>query len=117
MFYYDLVRFLHERSNSESHASTYVYYYSYPPIFDFEHVIRRMPQKVGHFAELDLIWGIPIFSKLNRMNLNMEYNRHLSYKDEEIELSYQMIRYWTNFVKTGRKFISLLFMKEHFVFF
>ncbi|CAF4968960.1 unnamed protein product, partial [Rotaria socialis] len=103
MFYYDLVRFLHERLYSISSASTYVYYYSYPPIYDFEHVVRRMPQKVGHFAELDLIWGIPFFNRLNLTNLNMPSNMHLSYTSEEIQLSYQMIRYWTNFAKSGNE--------------
>ncbi|CAF2120363.1 unnamed protein product [Rotaria magnacalcarata] len=101
MFYYDLVRFLHERLHSTTSASTYVYYYSYPPIYDFEHVVRRMPHKVGHFAELDLIWGMPFFNRSNRTNLNMPFNMHLSYTPEEIQLSYQMIRYWTNFAKSG----------------
>ncbi|CAF1027669.1 unnamed protein product [Rotaria sordida] len=101
MFYYDLVRFLHERLHSESSASTYVYYYTYPPIFDFENILRRMPHMVGHFAELDLIWGIPFFNRTNQTILNMPYNMDLSYTPKEIELSYQMIRYWTNFAKTG----------------
>ncbi|CAF4761215.1 unnamed protein product [Rotaria sp. Silwood1] len=101
MFYYDLVRFLHERLNSPSLASTYVYYYTYPPIFDFENVLRRMPHMVGHFAELDLIWGVPFFNRTNQTILNMPYNMNLSYTTKEIELSYQMIRYWTNFAKTG----------------
>jgi len=94
MFYYDLVRFLRERLHSESSASTYVYYYTYPPIFNLENVFRRIPNMVGHFAEIDLIWGIPFF---NRTNINM----NLSYTLEEKELSFQMIRYWTNFAKTG----------------
>jgi carboxylesterase type B len=51
---------------------------------------------VGHFAELDLIWGIPF------INQTMAYKMNLSYTKEEIELSLQMIRYWTNFVKTGK---------------
>jgi carboxylesterase type B len=103
MFYYDLIRFLHERLRSESSASTYVYYYTYPPIFDLENVLRRIPNMVGHFAELDLIWGIPFF---NRSDMNITYNMNLSYKPEEIQLSLQMIRYWTNFAKTGAE-ISL----------
>jgi carboxylesterase type B len=94
MFYYDLVRFLRERLHSESSASTYVYYYTYPPIFNLENVFRRIPNMVGHFAEIDLIWGIPFF---NRTNINM----NLSYTSEEKDLSFQMIRYWTNFAKTG----------------
>jgi len=97
MFYYDLVRFLHERLYSKSKKSTYVYYYTYPPIFDLDNFLRRIPNMVGHFAELDLIWGIPFINK------TMAYKMNLSYTKEEIELSLQMIRYWTNFVKTGNK--------------
>ncbi len=105
MFYYDLVRFLRERLYSESSASTYVYYYTYPPIFNLKNVLRRIPHMVGHFAELDLIWGIPFF---NRTNRNLAYKMNLSYKPEEIELSFQMIQYWTNFVKTGNQMIFSL---------
>jgi carboxylesterase type B len=98
MFYYDLVRFLRERLYSEASGSTYVYYYTNPPIFNFENVLRRIPDMVGHFAELDLIWGIPFF---NRSNINIASKMKLSYTSKEIELSHQMIRYWTNFAKTG----------------
>jgi len=98
MFYYDLVRFLRERLYSEASTSTYVYYYTNPPIFNFENVLRRIPDMVGHFAELDLIWGIPFF---NGSNTNIAYKMNLAYTSKEIELSYQMIRYWTNFAKTG----------------
>jgi carboxylesterase type B len=52
---------------------------------------------VGHFAELDLIWGMPFF------NRTMAYKMNSSYTSQEIELSFQMIRYWTNFAKTGKK--------------
>jgi carboxylesterase type B len=99
MFYYDLVRFLHERLGSESSASTYVYYYTYPPKVHLANVLQHFPNMVGHFAELDLIWGIPFF---NRTNTNMaDNNMNLSYTPDETELSRQMIRYWTNFAKTG----------------
>jgi carboxylesterase type B len=99
MFYYDLVRFLHERSRSASSASTYVYYYTNPPIFDLDNVLRRIPNMIGHFAELDLAWGIPFFSTTNQSNI--AYTMNISYKPDEIELSFQLIRYWTNFAKTG----------------
>ena len=60
MFYYDLVRFLHERLRSKSNAATYVYYYTIPPVFDLDNVLRRIPHMIGHFAELDLAWGCSI---------------------------------------------------------
>ena len=99
MFYYDLVRFLNERLRSQTPASTYVYYYSNPPVFDLDNILRRVPNMIGHFAELDLAWGVPYFSTSNRSN--MAYTMNIDYKHEEAELSYQLIRYWTNFAKTG----------------
>ena len=103
VFYYDFVRFLHKRLRSGSSASTYVYYYTNPPIFDFEYGPRSFPHMIGRFVELDLIWGIPFFNQTSRLNINMHYNVNLSYTSKEINLSYQMIRYWTNFAKTGTK--------------
>jgi len=111
MFYYDLIRFLHERLNSKLSASTYVYYYTYPPIFDLENVLRRVRNMVGHFAELDLIWGIPFF------NSTMASKMNLSYTSEEIDLSFQMIRYWTNFAKTGNHELSYYNKKMSFFYF
>jgi carboxylesterase type B len=105
MFYYDLVRFLHERLRSES-SSTYVYYYTYPPIVDLENVLQRIPNLFGYFVEFDLIWGIPFFNRTNQSQMN------LSYTPKEIELSLQMIRYWTNFAKTGKKY----FLEENNIF-
>ena len=99
LFYYDLIRFLHERLSSQASASTYVYYYTNPPIFHFKNLLRRMPEMVGHFAELDLIWGIPFFNNNSRKNLL--YQMNISYTSKETQLSYEMIRYWTNFAKTG----------------
>ncbi|CAF0722473.1 unnamed protein product [Didymodactylos carnosus] len=99
MFYYDLIRFLHERLKSKPQAKTYAYYYTYPPIFDLENVLRRIPNMVGHFAELDLTWGVPFYNKDSQ--INRAYSMNLSYTKEEIDLSEQMIHYWTNFVKTG----------------
>ncbi|CAF0825420.1 unnamed protein product [Adineta steineri] len=90
MIYYDLIRFLRERLQSQSKASTYVYYYTNPAIFNLNNLLQRIPNMVGHFAELDLIWGVPFFNRSN-----------LSYTSDETELSRQMIRYWTNFAKTG----------------
>ncbi|CAF0737223.1 unnamed protein product [Didymodactylos carnosus] len=98
MFYYDLIRFLHERLKSKTQAKTYAYYYTYPPIFDLENVLRG-PDLVGHFAELDLTWGVPFYGKYNITN--PAYNMNLSYTKEQFDLSEQMILYWTNFVKTG----------------
>jgi hypothetical protein len=100
MFYYDLVRFLRERLRSNSLASTYVYYYTSPPVFDLDNVLRRIPNMIGHFAELDLTWGIPYFSRTTRTNI--AYSMNISYKPEEVELSFQLIRYWTNFAKSGK---------------
>lgn len=101
LFYNDLIRFLHERLNSKASASTYVYYYTNPPIFHLKNVFRRFHGMVGHFAELDLIWGVPFYNSTHRTNL--AYQMNLSYTPEEIQLSYEMIRYWTNFAKTGKR--------------
>ena len=99
MFYYDLIRFLHERLRSNATRSTYVYYYTNPPIFDLDNLLRRIPDMIGHFAELDLAWGVPFLNSQNHSN--MAYTMNISYRPEETELSYQIIRYWTNFAKTG----------------
>ncbi|CAF0985298.1 unnamed protein product [Adineta steineri] len=99
MFYYDLVRFLHHRLESQTKATTYVYYHTNPPVFDLDNVLRRIPHMIGHFAELDLTWGIPFFSR--KIRTNIAYNMNISYTSEEVELSFQLIRYWTNFAKTG----------------
>lgn len=109
MFYYDLIRFLRERLSSHASASTYVYYYTNPPIFRFKNVLRRIPDMVGHFAELDLIWGMPFFNGINQTNF--AYQMNLSYTPKEIQLSYEMIRYWTNFAKTGTE--SLINLKSY----
>lgn len=117
MFYYDLIRFLHERLRSNSSASTYVYYYTNPPIFDLDNVLRRIPDMIGHFAELDLTWGIPYFSRTARTNI--AYSMNISYKPEEFELSLQLIRYWTNFAKTGTCFSfvnKILILNKHVSF-
>jgi carboxylesterase type B len=92
-FYYDLVRFLRQRLASRSLASTYVYYHTYPSIANR----RRTPSFAGHLAELDLLWGVPF---INRTDGSTDTGK-TSYTPEEIELSAQMIRYWSNFVKTG----------------
>ena len=99
MFYYDLIRFLHERLRSNATRSTYVYYYTNPPIFDLDNLLRRVPDMIGHFAELDLAWGVPFLNARNHSN--MAYTMNISYRPDEVELSYQLIRYWTNFAKTG----------------
>ena len=87
-FYYDLVRFLRQRLASQLSASTYVYFHTYPSMSNR----RRTPSLVGHLAELDLLWGVPFLNRTGKA----------SYTSEEIELSAQMIRYWSNFVKTGK---------------
>jgi hypothetical protein len=109
MFYYDLIRFLHERLNSKSSASTYVYYHTNPPVFDLDNILRRIPDMIGHFAELDLTWGIPFFSRQNRTNI--AYHMNISYTQEEADLSFQLIRYWTNFAKTG----NCIFLDKSFL--
>jgi len=99
MFYYDLVRFLHERLKSNIFSSTYVYYYTNPPIFQFGYFSQLIPNMVGHFAELDLIWGSPFFS--DRKSSIKVRKPKTFYTNEEIELSRKMILYWTNFAKFG----------------
>ncbi|UJR31335.1 hypothetical protein I4U23_018832 [Adineta vaga] len=104
MIYYDLIHFLHERLYSKSLASTYVYYYTNPPLYKRENSLHHNSHMVGHFAELDLLLGLPF---LNRSDIERITKMNLSYTSNEIELSHQMIRYWTNFAKTGNQFLLL----------
>ena len=71
--YYDFVRFLHERLRSESSAATYVYYYTHA---------TRSPID-------NLLSGTPFPSPTG------------TNATEDIELQSRLIRYWTNFVRTG----------------
>ena len=73
MVYYDFVRFLHERLRSESSAATYVFYYTHP---------TRSPID-------NLLSGTPFPSRTD------------SNATDDIELHTRLIRYWTNFVRTG----------------
>ena len=106
MIYYDVVRFLQERLRSEPAATTYVYYYTQPRRWHSDASRHNSPNVVGHFAELDLLWGVPFF---NRSDARMARQTNLSYTSAEIELSRQLIRYWTNFAKTGNFCSSFLF--------
>lgn len=89
--YYDSVRFLQERLRSEPAAATYAYYYTQPRRWRSDASRRDSVHVVGHFAELELLWGVPFLSRTN-----------VSYTPAEIEFSRQLIRYWTNFAKTGK---------------
>jgi hypothetical protein len=102
MFYYDLIRFLHQRLASRSLASTYVYFYASPPRIKSNTIHRSNPYLIGHLAELDLVWGVPFLQSINQSTTNMPYQNSVTYTSEEIELSLRMIRYWSNFVKTGQ---------------
>ncbi|UJR31465.1 hypothetical protein I4U23_018954 [Adineta vaga] len=105
MFNFHMVRSLELRSQVANKNSTdYAYIYSHRPTFKvrstFRDQLKIYPQAVGHFAELDYVFGVPLarnYSSIHR-NVNMNY---YNYSMDEIDFSRQVIRYWSNFIKTG----------------
>ena len=52
------------------------------------------------FVKIDYVFGVPLARGYSRFhtNVNMSY---YNYSTDEEEFSRQMIRYWSNFIKTG----------------
>lgn len=58
---------------------------------------------VPHFSELDYVFGLPILSNLDMVNYknnNKRRDEHV-YRQEEYDLSYEMMGFWANFAKYG----------------
>ncbi|UJR15213.1 hypothetical protein I4U23_002172 [Adineta vaga] len=105
MFNYHMVHCLNLRSQIVNKTtSNYAYIYSHPPTFKsrslFRDHLKLLPQMIGHFAELDYVFGIPLARGYRRIhrNVNMTY---YNYSNDEENFSRQLIRYWSNFIKTG----------------
>ena len=62
----------------------------------------------GMNSRLDYVFGVPLARGYRRIhrNVNMSY---YNYSNEEEEFSRQLIRYWSNFIKTGFVFLALFF--------
>ena len=59
---------------------------------------------------IDYVFGVPLARNYPRIhrNVNMSY---YNYSNDEEDFSRQMIRYWSNFIKTGFVHIELLLIK------
>ncbi len=131
-----MVRCLNLRVKVSNRNSTnYAYIYSHRPTFKvrstFRDQLKILPQAIGHFAELgkmkifvlfsmrilfliDYVFGVPLarnYSRIHR-NVNMSY---YNYSSDEEDFSRQIIRYWSNFIKTG--FVEICLFHIDFLFF
>jgi Carboxylesterase family len=122
MFNFHMVQCLNLRSEvATENSSNYAYVYSHRPTFKVRSTLRDqfklLPGVIGHFAELgrfecfcpysliafislDYVFGVPLVGNYSRFhrNVNMSYN---NYSTDEEDFSRQLIRYWSNFIKTG----------------
>ncbi|CAF1136483.1 unnamed protein product [Adineta ricciae] len=105
MFNYHMVHSLNLRTQVPNrNTSNYAYVYAHWPTFKsrslFRDHLKLLPQVIGHFAELDYVFGVPLARGYRRIhrNVNMSY---YNFSNEEEEFSRQLIRYWSNFIKTG----------------
>ncbi|CAF1074308.1 unnamed protein product, partial [Didymodactylos carnosus] len=111
MFNYHMVRLLNICAKTPNrNASMYTYIYSHKPTFKakslFRDHLKTLPSVVGHFAELDYVFGVPLAKNYPKIHNNVNKIPY-PYSDEEQEFSRQIIRYWTNFIKTGNPNIGL----------
>ncbi|CAF3882499.1 unnamed protein product [Adineta steineri] len=105
MFNFHMVHCLNLRTQLlNKTSSNYAYIYSHRPTFKarslFRDHLKLLPHVVGHFAELDYVFGVPLARDYHRIhrNVNMSY---YNYSNDENNFSREIIRYWTNFIKTG----------------
>jgi len=122
MFNFHMVHCLNLRAQVPNQtASNYAYIYSHRPTFKarslFRDHLKTLPHVIGHFAELgeyildhssskifsgclDYVFGVPLARGYRRIhrNVNMSY---YNYSNDEEEFSREIIRYWSNFIKTG----------------
>ncbi|CAF2718797.1 unnamed protein product [Rotaria sp. Silwood2] len=112
MFNFHMVHCLNLRAQLPNQTSSnYAYIYSHRPTFKarslFRDHLKTLPHVIGHFAELDYIFGVPLtrgYHQIHR-NVNLSY---YNYSNDEENFSRQLIRYWTNFIKTGNPNIDSL---------
>ena len=123
MFNFHMVHCLNLRAQIPNlTASTYAYVYSHKPTFKarslFRDHLKTLPNMIGHFAELgnyflnrdedefflceylDYVFGVPLARNFRRIhtNVNMSY---YNYSNDEENFSREIMRYWSNFIKTG----------------
>ncbi|CAF2729408.1 unnamed protein product [Rotaria sp. Silwood2] len=105
MFNFHMVRCLNLLSKvSNRNSSSYAYIYSHRPTSKvhsgYRDQLKLLPQAIGHFAELDYIFGVPLARNYSRIHRNVNMN-YYNYTSDEENFSRQLIRYWSNFIKTG----------------
>ncbi|CAF3585212.1 unnamed protein product [Rotaria socialis] len=105
MFNFHMVHCLNLRAQLPNQkSSNYAYIYSHRPTFKarslFRDHLKTLPHVIGHFAELDYVFGVPLARGYRQIhkNVNMSY---YNYSNDEENFSRQIIRYWANFIKTG----------------
>ncbi|CAF1408987.1 unnamed protein product, partial [Rotaria sordida] len=105
MFNFHMVHCLNLRSQvSNQTSSNYAYIYSHRPTFKarslFRDHLKTLPHVIGHFAELDYVFGVPLARGHRQIHRNVNTS-YYNYSNDEENFSRQLIRYWTNFIKTG----------------
>lgn len=105
MFNFHMVHCLNLRTQILNQtAKNYAYVYAHKPTFKarslFRDHLKTLPNVIGHFAELDYVFGVPLARDYPRIhkNVNMSY---YDYSIDEENFSRELIRYWSNFIKTG----------------
>ncbi|CAF1024438.1 unnamed protein product [Rotaria sordida] len=105
MFNFHMVLCLNLLSNIPiRNASNYAYIYSHRPtskvLSGYRDQLKLLPEAIGHFAELDYVFGVPLGRNYSRIHRNVNMNFY-NYSTDEENFSRQLIRYWSNFIKTG----------------
>ncbi|CAF1213357.1 unnamed protein product [Rotaria sp. Silwood1] len=105
MFNYHMVKCLNILSTvSNRNSSIYAYIYSHRPTSKvpsgYRDQLKLLPDAIGHFAELDYVFGVPLARKYSYIHENVNKS-YYNYSIDEENFSRQLIRYWTNFIKTG----------------
>ncbi|CAF1293392.1 unnamed protein product [Rotaria magnacalcarata] len=105
MFNFHMVHCLNSLAKvSNRNASSYAYVYSHRPTSKvqsgYRDQVKLLPQVIGHFAELDYVFGVPLANNYSRIHQNVNKN-YYNYSADEENFSRHLIRYWSNFIKTG----------------
>ncbi|CAF1503813.1 unnamed protein product [Rotaria magnacalcarata] len=124
LFNNDYYRFIEERIKHSNR--TYIYQYSHRTAQEHPSTCNEYLHEhnlVGHFAELEYTWGVPLLFDMNNFNHNItpliKYVRYTSssvvdinisnfYSDEQIQFSKQLIEQWSNFIKYGQPKSSII---------
>lgn len=105
LFYNDYYRFLLHRLSLQ--RRTFIYRYSHRssthyPTRCYSYLVQEK-QFVGHFAELEYLWGIPLLlqSNIDRIEaIEYRFNRS-GWTEEEMKFSEALIERWAKFIREG----------------